>query len=120
MRIRNWMTLTALVAGVLLFSAAPSQAQVIGGTRIDPFTGRIVTNTTGYNPLTNQVGSSSIVTNPFTGAQTGVAISQNPWTGTIYRTDIARNPWTGGTVTYQQQYNPLFNQYRWRAGVRPW
>jgi Tfp pilus tip-associated adhesin PilY1 len=116
---RQLMRRAALGAAIFLVGATRSNAQIVGSTGVNPFTGQISSSTTGYNPLTNQIGSSNLVINPVTGQQLGVGISQNPLTGTIYRTDIVRNPLTGATVSYQQRYNPLLNRYRWRANIRP-
>ena len=117
--LRHPLRLAALALGVFWSSASISNAQVVGTTTVNPFTGQVATNTSGYNPLLNQFGSSSVVVNPWTGQQTGVGISQNPLTGTIYRTDIVRNPWTGATFSTRQRYNPLLNQYRFRTNFRP-
>jgi hypothetical protein len=116
---RQLVRIAAISAGVFLLCATRSNAQIVGSTGVNPFTGQVFSTTAGFNPLTNQVGTSNLVVNPVTGQQVGVGISRNPLTGTIYRTDVVRNPWTGATVTYQQRYNPLLNRYRWRTNIRP-
>ena len=117
---KQLLLMAAITCCVLILSPGASNAQVIGGTGVNPYTGQIYSYSTGYNPLVNQFGSSSVVVNPITGQQAAVGVGQNPVTGTIYRTEVVRNPWTGGTVTYRQRYNPLLNQYRWRANYRGW
>jgi hypothetical protein len=117
---KHLLSVAAIAIGALMLTPGGSHAQVIGGTRINPYTGEVYSYTTGYNPLVNQYGSSNVVINPLTGQETAVGIGQNPYTGTIYRTDVVRNPWMGGTVIYRQRYNPLLNQYRWRANYRGW
>jgi hypothetical protein len=118
--VKHLLSVTAIAACVLVLSPGTSHAQVVGGTGINPLTGQVYSYSTGYNPLVNQFGSSGVVINPITGQQTAVGVGQNPVTGTIYRTDVVRNPWNGSTVTYRQRYNPLLNQYRWRANYRGW
>ncbi len=116
---RQLLRIAAIGAGVFLLGASRSNAQVIGTTGVNPFTGQVFSTSSGFNPLTNQIGASNLVINPVTGQQAAVGISQNPLTGTISRTDVVRNPWTGATVSYQQRYNPLLNRYRWRTTIRP-
>ena len=117
--IRQLASMAVIGAGVFLFCTGRSNAQVVGTTGVNPFTGQLNTVTSGFNPLTNQIGQSRVVVNPLTGQQVGVGISQNPFTGTISRTDVVRNPWTGAAFTVRQRYNPIINQYRWRANFRP-
>ncbi len=117
--IRKLLSIAVIGAGVFLFGTSRSNAQVVGTTGVNPFTGQITTVTSGFNPILNQFGQSSVSVNPLTGQQVGVGISQNPLTGTVYRTDVVRNPWTGAAFTVRQRYNPIINQYRWRSNFRP-
>ena len=117
--VQRAMLMAAIGTGVFLFCPSRSNAQIVGTTGVNPFTGQVNVVTSGYNPLLNQIGTSNVAINPITGQQVAVGISQNPLTGTIYRTDLVRNPFTGATITYRQRYNPLINQYRWRANIRP-
>jgi hypothetical protein len=119
-KIKQLLVMATVAAGATLLIPGTSNAQVIGNTTINPYTGQVYRYSAGYNPLTNQYGSSRVVINPYTGFQTGVGIGQNPYTGTIYRTEVIRDPWTGGVFTSRQRYNPLINQYRWRANYRGW
>src|SRR5580704_7688549 len=98
------MRMVAIGAGVFLFCAGRSNAQVVGSTTVSPFTGQVISTSSGFNPLTNQIGTSQVLINPVTGQQVAVGIGQNPVTGTIFRTDVVRNPVTGATITLQQRF----------------
>jgi hypothetical protein len=109
----------AISLAAFFAKAQPANAQVIGSTAVDPWTGKVIEQVGGYNPYIEQFGQGRAYYNPYTGSYGRSGVGYNPFTGMYTGTVERYNPWLGRTMIQERAYNPYTGQFGWRNYALP-
>src|SRR5436853_130812 len=101
----RYLAMAGALAAFFFLQAGRADAQVIGASGYNPYTGTVVESVQGYNPYVGEVGQGAAYVNPFTTAYGRVGVGYNPYTGTYSRTVARYNPYLGQTIIRERAYN---------------